>query len=221
MNTEVTADTRAMLHRALGDVARVLIADALAVSDRTPGELREVTGATWNLLAHHLGVLEDAGLVERHRSEGDGRRRYVRLRPGALDHFAHVSTLVVRRPLFVCTHNSARSQFAAALWRKTTGSDADSAGSHPADRVHPLAVKVARAHGVDLRASRPRGYNQVANEPGVVVSVCDRALEARPPFHATTLHWSVPDPSDRDESAFRWAFADIAERVQRLARAAA
>jgi protein-tyrosine-phosphatase len=199
----------------------VRIADALALSDRTPGELRHLTGADWNLLAHHLGVLEDAGLVERHRSEGDGRRRYVRLRPGALDGLTPAASVVVRRPLFVCTHNSARSQFAAALWRETTGDSADSAGSRPADQVHPLAVKAAKAHGVDLRGARPRGYDDVDPEPGIVVSVCDRALEARPPFEAPSLHWSVPDPSGGDIAAFRRAFTDIAQHVERLGRVAA
>ena len=193
----------------------------LAVSDKTPGELRELIGTDWNLLAHHLSVLEDAGVVERHRSEGDGRRRYVRLRARALDHLAPATMGAVGRPLFVCTHNSARSQFAAALWRKQTGTEGDSAGSQPAPRVHPLAVKVAWAHDIDLRKARPQGYDEVTTAPDVVVSVCDRALEARPPFDLPTLHWSVPDPSDRDETAFRDAFADIAERVERLARTAA
>lgn len=221
MTAEVTAESRALLHRALAEPARVVIADALALSDRTPGELRELTGADWNLLAHHLAVLEEAGVVERRRSEGDARRRYVRLRPGALDSLTRAGTVEVVRPLFVCTHNSARSQFAAAVWTKTTGTDADSAGSEPADRVHPLAIRVARSYGIDLRDARPRGYDEVPEEPGLVVSVCDRALEARPPFDAPILHWSVPDPSHRTEAAFRIAFADIAERATRLARAVA
>jgi len=222
MIVEVTGiERRASLHRALGDPARLAIVDALALSDRTPGELRNATGAGWNLLAHHLAVLETAGLVERHRSEGDRRRRYVRLRAGLLDVLAPPARLEVRRPLFVCTHNSARSQFAAALWRHRTGAAADSAGTVPADRVHPLAVAVAGEHGVDLTDARPRGYGEVTAEPGVVVSVCDRALEAHPPFDAPAVHWSVPDPAGKGKPAFRAAFADIAQRVDRLARAAA
>jgi hypothetical protein len=55
--------------------------DALALGDRTPRELGELIGVPTNLLAHHLGVLDGAGLIERRASSGDGRRRYVVLRP--------------------------------------------------------------------------------------------------------------------------------------------
>lgn len=213
---------RAAIHRALGEPARLAIVESLLTSDRTPGELRDVVGADWNLLAHHLAVLADAGLIERHRSEGDGRRRYVRLRAGALEAVA-IPAVAARpqAPLFVCTHNSARSQFAAALWRSKTGDRAESAGASPAEQVHPLAVTVAAEHGIDLTGARPRSYAEIQDPPGVVVSVCDRALEARPPFAAPAVHWSVPDPSGKNIAAFRKAFADIAERVDRLVGVAA
>jgi ArsR family transcriptional regulator, arsenate/arsenite/antimonite-responsive transcriptional repressor / arsenate reductase (thioredoxin) len=128
----VGVESRAATYRALGEPSRLAIADALALSDRTPGELRELLGLEWNLLGFHLRVLEDAAVVERRGSEGDRRRRYVRLRPGLLGRLQLSSEQpVVGSPLFVCTHNSARSQFAAALWRKTTGRSAWSAGSDP------------------------------------------------------------------------------------------
>ncbi|MDZ7732130.1 MAG: hypothetical protein U5R31_02625 [Acidimicrobiia bacterium] len=70
-----------------------------------------------NLLAHHLAVLERAGLVRRDTSSGDRRRRYVRLDDRALDGLApRPSQPPPTRVVFVCTHNSARSQLAAALW---------------------------------------------------------------------------------------------------------
>ena len=217
MNVEVTADVRerARVHAALADPIRLLIVDRLTASDETPSALRSLTHADWNLLAHHLGVLEQAGLVERRQSEGDRRRRYVRLNARAAGALAPAA-VTFTRPLFVCTQNSARSQFAAALWRRRTGSKAASAGSAPAQRVHPLAVKVAREHGLDLRGVRPVGYGDVAEPPDVVISVCDRAAEAGTPFAARALHWSVPDPAGHDQAAFRAAFSDIAERVQRL-----
>ena len=217
MAAEITSlESRAKLHRILGDPARLAIVDSLAVSDRSPGELRALASVDWNLLAHHLRILEDAGLVERHRSEGDGRRRYVRLRAKTLEQLAPAAIARIRLPLFVCLHNSARSQFAAALWRQRTQTEAESAGSRPAAAVHPLAVRVAAEYGLDLRGARPRHYDQVTAKPGVVVSVCDRALESRPPFDAPALHWSVPDPSNGHETAFRSAFADIAERVAQI-----
>lgn len=213
---------RAVVHRALGDPLRLAIVDALVESDRTPGELREMTGADWNLLAFHLHRLEKAGVAQRRTSEGDGRRRYVRLRAGVLEDLRRApSPPALRSPLFVCTHNSARSLFAAALWRRATNGAASSAGTDPAATVHPLAVAVAAAWGLDLADARPRGYDAVTLDPGVVVSVCDRAREAGVPFDAPRLHWSVPDPSGGSRATFEVAFADIAERVSRLAPAAA
>jgi protein-tyrosine-phosphatase len=124
--------------------------------------------------------------------------------------------------LFVCTHNSARSQFAAALWRLRTGHDAESAGTEPADRVHPLAMSVAADFDIDLTDARPKGYEAVARTPDLVVSVCDRAHEAGLPFSAPSLHWSVPDPVRPGKvEAFRSAFAELTERVDRLAASAA
>jgi ArsR family transcriptional regulator, arsenate/arsenite/antimonite-responsive transcriptional repressor / arsenate reductase (thioredoxin) len=219
MIAEVTAElaARAALHRALADPCRLAIVEALAHSDRTPGALRALTGTDWNLLGFHLRTLEDAGVIERHGSAGDRRRRYVRLRAGALDGLRPAPALpAFHRPLFVCTRNSARSPFAAGLWRARTGRPAASAGSHPAPRVHPLAVAVAAGYEVQRAGARPQGYGQVTTAPDLVVSVCDRALEGGLPVAAPHLHWSVPDPQDRP--GFETAFADIAGRIDRLAR---
>lgn len=125
-----------------------------------------------------------------------------------------------RAILFICTHNSARSQFAAALWKERTGGTADSAGTDPADRVHPKAVRAAAAFGLDLVDAVPKGYDAVSVRPDLVVSVCDRAREAGVPFAAPHLHWSVPDPvRSGTQAAFRSAFADIAGRIDQLAKA--
>ena len=223
MHVEISSlEDRAQLHRALGDSSRLAIVDALAIADRTVGELQEHTGLTSNLLAFHLRVLEGAGVIHRRPSDGDRRRRYVRLDHTALDALRMAPAAPpCRSPLFVCTHNSARSQFAAALWRQATGRNAASAGSQPASVVHPLAVKIAKRHGVDLSGARPRGYADVRRKPDLVVSVCDRALESGIPFEAPRLHWSVPDPVTGDETTFEAAFDDIAKRVGRLAVVAA
>jgi protein-tyrosine-phosphatase len=213
-------EERARVHAALSDPHRLAMVDALALGDWTPRELATLVGAPTNLLAHHLGVLEEAGLVERRASEGDGRRRYVVLRPERLRELLPTQSIPTGTVLFVCTHNSARSQFAAALWRRRTGGSADSAGVDPAPRVHPAAVRAARRLGIDLQGSVPKGFEAVADEPGLVVSVCDRAREADIPFDAPALHWSVPDPvADGRQAAFRVAFADILSRVERLASA--
>ena len=87
MNTEQMADVvaRAAVHAALADPARLLITDTLAVGDVSPSDLADMLAMPSNLLAHHLHVLEQAGLLTRRRSEGDRRRSYVQLVPGALD----------------------------------------------------------------------------------------------------------------------------------------
>jgi len=209
------------MHAALADPHRLAIVDALALSDRTPRELADLVDAPTNLLAHHLGVLADAGLIERRVSGGDRRRRYVVLRPEALEGLLPGDVRVHRGiVLFVCTHNSARSQVAAALWRARTGGPAESAGADPASRVHPLAVRAAHRLGLELSGATPRGYEAVAVSPALVVSVCDRAREGGIPFEAPVLHWSVTDPvADGRRAAFTAAFAEIERRVERLAAA--
>jgi ArsR family transcriptional regulator, arsenate/arsenite/antimonite-responsive transcriptional repressor / arsenate reductase (thioredoxin) len=211
---------RARIHAALGDRYRLRIVDELLLSDRSFQELSRLVGLPANAAAHHLAVLESAGLIERHASEGDHRRRYVSLR---LDRFEGLVASPAFRPstiLFVCTHNSARSQFAAALWTQRTGAPAESAGTDPAERVHPKAISAARAFGVDLHEAVPKGYDRLAVAPELVVSVCDRAREAGLPFDAPSIHWSVPDPVRAGTAdAFRSAFADLAARVERLAAA--
>ena len=215
---------RVAVHHALADEHRLRIVDALALSDLTPTELGAVVGLASNLLAFHLDTLEAAGLVERRPSEGDRRRRYVGLRPEALAAATAVDPAPYRAPatvLFVCTRNSARSQLAAALWQRHGGVGA-SAGQDPAEQVHPLAVRVGQTHGLDLTRARPQGYADVEVKPGLVVSVCDRAREAEPPFDAPLLHWSVPDPANRGRRRdFEDAYAVIERRVARLAGLAA
>jgi protein-tyrosine-phosphatase len=214
-------EVRARRHAALGDRHRLAIVDALELGDRTPTELRELTGLPSNLLAFHLDVLEDAGLVARRRSLGDARRRYVTRCDVPLDRTPAAPVAGDPTLLFVCSRNAARSQLAAALWRDRTGAPAGSAGADPADRVHPLTIEVARRRALDLGDARPRGYDEVDVRPDLVVSVCDRAREGGIPFDASHLHWSVPDPSGGDLRAFEEACDDLAARVDRLARAVA
>ncbi len=214
---------RAAVHRALGEPHRLRIVDALRRSDRTPTELARLTGLGTNLLAFHLDVLAEVGVISRHRSEGDARRRYVRLDPRmpiGIGDDPDEGAVVGERVLFVCTANSARSPFAAALFSRVTGRAAESAGSAPAEAVHPLAVRVGGHYGLDLAGRRPRSYQEVTSAPDVVVSVCDRARESGPPPAPVQLHWSVADPVGGDEAAFRVAFDELETRVRTLTRVA-
>lgn len=213
--------TRAALHRALGDETRLTLVDALALSDRTPSELGQLVGASTNLLAFHLGVLEEVGLVVRRTSEGDARRRYVGLVHDRLWmlHTPPPLDRTVERVLFVCTANSARSQLAAQLWRARTGLPALSAGTDPAPAVHPLAVAVGEHVGLDLADAVPTRLDEVELAPDLAVSVCDRAHETPVGADVAWLHWSVPDPVGGDLAAFSRTVAELRRRIDRLAEA--
>lgn len=128
---------RASVHAALGDPARLAIVDLLTLGDTSPSEVGRELGLPSNLLAHHLKLLERAGTIERSRSEGDHRRTYLRLRAQSLVSLLPAGLRVAPRVVFVCTHNSARSPLAAALWARHSRVPAASAGTHPAARVHP------------------------------------------------------------------------------------
>src|ERR1700712_1300811 len=150
MNADSSLVTRARVHAALGDPARLAIVDALTLGDASPGEIGAALGLPTNLVAHHVKVLQDAGLVVRTRSEGDRRRTYLRLDPRVLASLTPPPLNAGERVVFVCTHNSARSQLAAALWRERVGGAVASAGTRPAARVHSRAVAVAHRHGLAL-----------------------------------------------------------------------
>jgi ArsR family transcriptional regulator, arsenate/arsenite/antimonite-responsive transcriptional repressor / arsenate reductase (thioredoxin) len=218
MNTEQRREleSRAVVHAALADPARLLITDALAEGDASPSELAALLEMPSNLLAHHLGVLEQAGLVTRRRSEGDRRRTYLRLVPGVLDPAARPPAHPARRVLFVCTANSARSHLAAALWRRASEVPAASAGTRPAAMIDPGAIAAAERHHLPLRRLRPRHIDQVRHDGDLVVTVCDTAREELGGLAA--VHWSVPDPVPAgDPGSFDAAVADLSQRVGRLA----
>ncbi|WP_239083761.1 metalloregulator ArsR/SmtB family transcription factor [Asanoa ishikariensis] len=209
---------RARVHAALGDPARLAIVDTLVLGDASPGELAEALDMPTNLVAHHLKVLRDAHLVGRSRSEGDRRRTYLRLVPETLAAIATPSVPTARRVVFVCTHNSARSQLAAALWATASAVPTASAGTEPAERVHPRAVSVARRHGLRIDPRQTAHVSDVVQDGDLVVSVCDNAHEHLTPAGGPRLHWSVPDPAPADtDAAFESAFTEIADRVARLA----
>jgi arsenate reductase len=104
-----------------------------------------------------------------------------------------------RRVLFLCTHNSARSQMAEGWLRHLAGDrfEAHSAGTQ-ATAVRPLALRAMAEAGVDISGQRSKTMTEYLGQPfDFVVTVCDQAAEACPlfPGGGMRLHWSLPDPS--------------------------
>jgi protein-tyrosine-phosphatase/DNA-binding HxlR family transcriptional regulator len=218
MNAEQSSGLarRAAVHAALSDPARLQITDTLLAGDASPSELAALLGLPSNLLAHHLHVLEQAGVITRRRSEGDRRRTYLQLIPGPLDALAVPPARAARRVLFVCTANSARSHLAAALWRRASIVPAVSAGTHPAAAIEPGAIAAATRHRLPLPRLRPRPIGDVRHDDDLVITVCDLAHEEL--GRAAALHWSVPDPVPAgDPSSFDTALTQLTDRVGRLA----
>jgi protein-tyrosine-phosphatase/DNA-binding transcriptional ArsR family regulator len=226
-------DARVAALAALADPARLRIVDVLDAGDASPGELRIELGLPSNLLAHHLKVLEQAGVVSRHRSHADRRRTYLRLRRDGLSGLlpataapgVTASVEAVERVVFVCTANSARSQLAAALWQQASPIPVASGGTHPGPAIAPGTVSAARRHGLRLVQERPQSLDGLLRDGDYVVTVCDAAHEdtiandRRAPVRlAGVSHWSVPDPvAVGTDAAFDAAYDDIAGRVADLA----
>lgn len=213
--TEPSIERRAEVCAALGDPLRLAIVDDLTLSDRSPAEIAMRFHVSSNLLAHHVDILIGAGLVTRTTSHGDRRRRYLSLVDDALLCLVPPRFLRTRRIVFVCTANSARSQFAQALWQEERRDiPAASGGTRPAAAVHSRALRAARHSGLDLRAAVPRRVPALTPDD-LVVTVCDRAHEELATrSDIGVVHWSVPDPVE--DGDFDGALAQVRGRVRAL-----
>lgn len=104
-----------------------------------------------------------------------------------------------RRVLFLCTHNSARSQMAEGLLRFLGGDafEVFSAGTE-ATFVRPLAIQAMSEPGIDISGQQSKTLHGYLREPfDEVITVCDAAAEACPVFPGAVRrrHWSLEDPS--------------------------
>lgn len=209
---------RAQVFNALGDPTRLAIVELLQVQDLSPDALAAALEVPSNLLAHHLKVLQGAGVIRRKHSQHDKRRTYVQLNDDALDDLLPQPRMVTApRVVFVCTHNSARSVLADAVWRSASDVPSTSAGTHPAKHVNPRARSVARRSGLTLAPEGPRSIDDVLRSDDVVVSVCDAVNEELTDLTQTHFHWSVPDPSALDtDEAFADTVRELRDRVSDL-----
>ena len=130
-----------------------------------------------------------------------------------------------QRVLFLCTHNSARSQMAEGLLRDLAGDrfDAYSAGTE-ATHVRPPAIRAMAEIGIDISCQESKTLERYLDQPfDAVITVCDAANEACPVFPGAKrrLHWSFPDPSratgteEEQLAVYRAVRDDIRTRIER------
>lgn len=133
------------------------------------------------------------------------------------------------RVLFLCIHNSCRSQMAEALLRHLAGDRFEAASAGIERRgVHPMAIRALEEIGVETNGLYSKTMGELAGQHfDVVVTTCDEAREACPrwPGAAAMLHWGLPDPSaaegtDAERMAvFREVRDAIAAKVSELVAA--
>ena len=135
-----------------------------------------------------------------------------------------------RRVIFICTHNSARSQMAEGMLREWGGGkfEAFSAGTE-ASAVRPEAIQVMHEIGIDISDQQSKTLDRFVNQPfSWVITVCDSARQNCPVFPGAeqSAHWAVDDPADEtgDEdsrlTAFRRARDDLRNRIHMFVLAA-
>ena len=120
--------------------------------------------------------------------------------------------------LFVCLHNAGRSQMSKALFARASRGrhEAESAGTTPAERVHPEVVEVMRELGVDLSGEEPKGLTEdMARRADVVVTMgCGDECPYVP--GTRYLDWDLPDPKGKPLEDVRRIRDEIVERVGSL-----
>jgi arsenate reductase len=121
--------------------------------------------------------------------------------------------------LFACTHNAGRSQMAAALFNSMCDPEragASSAGTAPADRVHPEVVEVMREIGIDLSRTTPRRLTrEIASAADLLVTMgCSEECPHVPGLRK--LDWPLPDPKSQPLERVREIRGRIAELVSDL-----
>lgn len=239
-------ETVAAFFRALADRTRLTIVRSLAEGDLRVGEIVDQLGLPQNAVSYHLKQLRGVGLLRDRRSSADGRDIYysidqerlallyrlagTALRPPGPATHADATRVVANgtplRLLFLCTHNSARSQFAEALARRVGGAgvDARSAGDSPTG-LHPLTAALLTEWGIDPTGQASKPLDTFTGQSfDYVITVCDRVREHCPTFSgaARQLHWSIPDPTAAPESerwaTFRAVRHEIDVRVRHLLR---
>jgi arsenate reductase len=124
-----------------------------------------------------------------------------------------------KKVLFICTHNSARSQMAEGYLNQRYGKyfEAYSAGTEPTS-VHPLAVRVMEEMEIDISGHRSKSVSEFLNHHfDLAITVCDRAKEACPFFPGAKkhIHAGFPDPAiiEGTEEEKLTAFREVRDQI--------
>jgi protein-tyrosine-phosphatase len=233
--------------KALAHEVRWKILVALAHSDYTVAELCRFLNQPQNAVSYHLRKLREHQMVSERRSSADSRDFYYSLDqdtfrtqylaaaeilyPGLCEAETgprEVELLLPPAPLrvlFLCTHNSARSQMAEGLLRHLSQGTVDvcSAGSHPT-RLRPSAVRAMAELGIDISQQRSKPVEAFGDQSfQYIVTVCDHMREVCPSFvgDPDLIHWSLPDPVEAEGTGEEryWAFEQTAQTLLTRTRA--
>jgi len=213
------------------------LVEELVLTDRRVHELGERANQAQNLVSYHLAKLRRAGV---RRSSADARDVYYSLDLDGLRFALEQSIKVIHpglklaelqitrdtfapnrptRVLFLCTHNSARSQLAEAILRHQASGmvDVASGGSDPQE-VHPFVFRTLRELGVGGEGLRSKDLSIFADETfDYVITLCDIVREVSPTFPGEPehLHWSLADPvaAARSPRAAEVAFGQAADEL--------
>lgn len=245
----VTPTDGKLFLRLLADESRQAIVRLLAQSDQRAGEIGALIRLPPNAVSYHLKQLRAIGLLRDRRSSADARDVYYQLDVGRLHalysaagdalypgmavpldqpHEQPDASRRLSQPLrvlFLCTHNSARSQMAEAILRQMGGDqvEAFSAGSLPTE-AHPEALATLREAGIDTTALDAKSMDRFIGKPlDYIITVCDRVRDICPSFPGdpAQAHWSIADPAvvedpERRAKAFHEVLNELQVRIRYL-----
>lgn len=236
--------------KALANDIRWQLVQLLSHSDRTTHELSQRLNVPDNQVTHHMTTLIQAGLAKQRRSSVNELEVYYSVDLPVLAHAfrqasenLHPALLSKEQPetaasklnrplrlLFLCTHNSARSQMAEGLARHFGNGriEAFSAGTE-STFIKPEAIEAMRQRGIDITSQQSEVLTKYLNDDfDYVITVCDSAKETCPYFSGGKhqIHWSFADPSDEPDPqkrqvAFNRTARELATRIQFLIMMAA
>ena len=134
--------------------------------------------------------------------------------------------LPMKRVLFLCTGNSARSQISEALLKLLGGNEFEvySAGTNVSSEVNPFALEVIQERGGSIEGLYPKKLDQFVGQPfDLVITVCDNAKQACPHFPGAKemLHWSLEDPASFEGTydEILMFFRETRDEIERRIRA--